>query len=235
MFKKLMLSAQLFLCFLVFPTIAFAQAVVPDPSSIAPVVNPPNPQTNIVVSLTDYLTGNVTVYDAMKQALLACQQQHAAKLVIPTGRYVFDDPKVLQGFGSHIGIFGQSDLIIDGQGSEFVFHFPLLGVGFAGSQRVIVRNLVIDTDLQLASLGVVQKVGGNTNIRILDAYPVNANTQVQVISPYDIHNLTWKALPGEVYYPTNVTLVSPQTFSSPAFSSLADGEEVIVRHYSVLG
>jgi hypothetical protein len=235
MSNRLMLSAQLVLCLIVFSAKGFAQAVVPDPSSIAPVINPPNPQTNVVISLANYLTSNVTVYDAMRQALDTCRQQRAARLVIPPGRYVFDDPKVMQGFGSHIGVFGQSDLIIDGQGSEFVFHFPLLGIGFSGSQRVIIRNLVIDTDLRLASLGVVQKVGANTNIRILDSYPVSASTPVQSISPYEIQNLKWKAAPGEVYYPTNVTLVSPQTFSSPAFNSLADGEEVIVRHYTYEG
>src|SRR5262245_29236772 len=122
MFKKLMFLVQLVLNLLVFSAVLFAQAVVPDPTSLAPVINPPNPQTNIVISLGDFLNGSVTVYEAMNQALIACQQQHAAKLVIPLGVYRFDDPKILQN-GYHVGIGNQSDLIIDGQGSQFIFHF----------------------------------------------------------------------------------------------------------------
>src|SRR2546421_10558388 len=45
-----------------------AQAIVPNPTDIAPVINPPNPQTNIVISLDDYLTGGVTVHDALQKA-----------------------------------------------------------------------------------------------------------------------------------------------------------------------
>ena len=234
MSNKLGQFAGLVLCVVAFSTNVYAQAVVPDPATLAPVINPPNPQTNIVISLGDYLTGH-TVFEAMQLALTACQSQHAARLVIPLGKYVFDDPKI-PAQQSHIAVSNQSDLIIDGQGSEFVFHFPTNGFNFFNVQRVIVRNLIVDTDMQLASLGVVHKVGANTNIQILDAYPVTASTPVAIVAPYDIQNLKWASSadvlnPWEVYFPTNVTFVGPQTFSAPAFNSLLDGEGVVVEHH----
>ena len=234
MYRRVILIARLLFVFISFASSASPQAVVPNPADIAPVINPPNPQTNIVLSLANFMTGGVSTYRAFKNALDACRLQHAAKLTIPTGHYVFDDPNILQD-GAHIGLYNLSDLIIDGQGSEFVFHFPKVGFVAGGSNRIIIRNLIVDTDLPLASLGVVQKAGGSTNIRILDAYPVNSSTPVYAISPYDIGNMKWRATPGEVFDPVNVTLAAPQTFTSPSFNSLTDGEEVVVRHYGYQG
>src|SRR4051812_1139114 len=85
---------RLVFCLLSFSATVCAQAIVPNPSDIAPVINQPNAQNSTIISLADYMIGNVTVHDALKQALLACQQNQASKLVIPTGRYVIDDPKV---------------------------------------------------------------------------------------------------------------------------------------------
>ncbi len=78
---------------------------------------------------------------------------------------------------------------------------------------------------------MAHKVNGKTNIVFLNSYPVSAGTPFRIISPYDITNLKWKAIPGEIFDPQNVSMVSAQTFTSPDFSSLFEGEEVIVRHY----
>ncbi len=127
-------------------SIAFPQATVPDPATIAPVINPPNPQTNIVLSLADFTTDEngqpLSTYQRFKRALDACRQQNAEKLVIPTGTYIFDDPQILQA-NAHLGIYSLSDLIIDGQGSQFVFHFPKHGIDVEDTRRVIIRNLAI--------------------------------------------------------------------------------------------
>ncbi len=230
----LLVSASIYVAGILLASTAYSQAIVPDPASIAPVINPPKPKTNIVLSLADFTTDEnghpLSTYQRFKRALDACRQQNAAKLVIPTGTYVFDDPQILQE-NAHIGLYSLSDLIIDGQGSELVCHFPKHGIDVEGTQRVIIRNLAIDTDLRLASLGVVHKVNGTTNIVFLNSYPVTAGTPFRIISPYDIANLKWKAMPGEIFDPQNVSMVSPQTFTSPAFNPLLDGEEVIVRHY----
>ncbi len=237
MYRRLLLIGQLIFVCVLFASTASPQAVVPNPADIAPVINPPVPQTNIVVSLADYLTGNVSVFDAMRQALLACQQKHAVKLIIPTGTYVFDDPKVPQ-FNYHVGIGNLSDLIIDGQGSQFIFHYPTSGILLVNSQRIIIRNLTIDTDLPLASLGHATKLSdGRTGIRILDRYPVTAGMSVLLVAPYDIQNLKFKAVPLQYFIsnPQNVTMIAPQMFTSPDFDRLTEDEEVVVSHYSVFG
>jgi len=198
-----------------------------------PVVNPPNPSTNIIISLADYLTPGVSTYQAMKRALDACKQQKAAKLIISPGRYVFDDPNVLQPPNTHVGIFGQSDLIIDGQGAEFVFRYPArIGFGFSSSERILIRNLIVDYDTLLASPGVVKKESnGKTSIRILDGYPASSSTVFAAVNRYDLKNLQWKRGDREIYAPRDVTMTAPQTFVSTDFDRFADGDEVIIRHY----
>src|SRR5215831_2971380 len=72
MSNRLLLYAGLFFCIVAFSATVYAQAVLPDPSTLAPVINPPNPQTNIVISLGEYLTGH-TPFEVMQLALTACQ------------------------------------------------------------------------------------------------------------------------------------------------------------------
>ena len=235
--RRSFFMAQSTFCLLLLATTLCAQAVVPNPADIAPVINPPNPQTNIVISLADFMTSGVTVFDAMRQALLACQQKHAAKLIIPTGTYAFDDPKVPQ-FNYHVGIGNLSDLVIDGQDSQFIFHYPTSGILLVNSQRILIRNLTIDTDLPLASLGNATKLSdGRTAIRILDRYPVTAGMPVLLVAPYDIQKLKFKAVPLQYFIsnPQNVTMIAPQMYTSPDFDRLTEGEEVVVSHYSVFG
>jgi hypothetical protein len=235
LFKRFRPLALLGLFFIVLPASVFPQAVVPDPADIAPVINPPNPQTNIVLSLADFMGGGVTTYQAFKNALTACRQQHAAKLIIPNGRYVFDDPQIPQAF-VHVDLAGLSDLVVDGQGSELIFHYPVFGVHFDVSRRIVLRNLILDYDFQIASAGVAKKeTNSTTSIHILDDYPINENTFIHIISPYDITNLRWKAAPGEIYDVQNLTLIRPQTIVSPAFNSLSDGEELVLVYYANQG
>ncbi len=200
---------------------------------VSPVVNLPNPQTNIVISLADFMTNGVSTYEAFKRALDACRQRRAAKLIIPTGRYVFDDPKILQpDVNVHIGLFQLSDLTIDGQGSEFVFHHPRIGFVSGGNQRLLIRNITVDWDITLASPGIVKKEpNGQTSIRISDGYPANENTVFGAVNSYDIKGLRWAKGGAEVYNPRNVTMIAPQSFVSPDFSHFTDGEEVLIRHY----
>ncbi len=89
----LLVSASIYVAGILLASTAYSQAIVPDPASIAPVINPPKPKTNIVLSLADFTTDEnghpLSTYQRFKRALDACRQQNAAKLVIPTGTYVF--------------------------------------------------------------------------------------------------------------------------------------------------
>ena len=63
------------------------------------------------------------------------------------------------------------------RGRSLFFDFPVLGIVMDGDQRVIIRNLVIDTDLRLASL---RGSGGRGRYQHPDPgrIPVTASTPV---------------------------------------------------------
>ena len=196
-----------------------------DPS---PVVNPPVPRTNITVSMAEFLTSGVTPPRAFAQALAAARQRRAARLIIPPGVYRMDE---LAG-DFHLAITDVQDLVIDGQGAEFVFTHPRGGILIVDALRVAIRNLVVDYDLRLASPGVVQREGdGATTIRVDDAYPIDATTPVQAVTRYTHATRSWAKARPEVHYPAGLTLRRAQTLQSPSFAVFEPGTEVIVRHY----
>jgi hypothetical protein len=203
-----------------------------------PVVNPPNPQSDVVVSLSEFLPGN-TPFSAFAKAFNACRERHAAKLVIPPGRYVFDDPAISSNpLGSHIPVPSQTDLVIEGQGAELVFHYNQPGISFTGCQRVLLRDVAIDWDFPMASPGrVVRMSDGRVAVRVADGYPVSGTTPIDAVSEFDVAKKSWArsrmdfTSRFEVYYPRSIEMVAPQTFYSPDFVSLQEGLEVLVRHY----
>jgi len=88
-----------------------------------------------------------------------------------------------------------------------------------GDQRVIIRNLVIVTDLRLSSLRGSEDRGRYQHPDP-GRMPGYGQYSCCFYLEYCIQNLKWKAAPGEVY-PANLTPYSSQIFSSPAFNLLA--------------
>jgi hypothetical protein len=193
-----------------------------------PVVNPPIPRTSVTVSMAEFMTAGVPPGQAFAQAVNAARQRQAARLVIPPGVYRID---ALNQY-VHLVLDDLQDLVIDGQGAEFVFTRPANGFLVTNVRRVVIRNLIVDYDLRLASPGVVQRESdGATTIRVDDAFPIDASTPVQAVTRYTHATRSWaKALP-EVYYPANLTLRRAQTLQSPSFGVFTPGTEVIVRHH----
>lgn len=201
----------------------------------SPVVSPPNPANDTVINLADYKTVNGTAnsdWKAMVLALQACEQTHAAALNIPHGTYSFDDPKILQrNMGGHIQVAGRRDFTIQGNDSTFIFHHLRNGFDFSDCQRVLITNLTIQWDLDLAVPATVS-VANNLKVLIVDpSFPISQSTPVGAVTEYDIQNLRWKMNAKEIYRPKNVTLSAPQTLSSPDFSMFAEGSTVAVRTY----
>ncbi len=91
---------------------------------------------------------------AVAKALEACKANESSILVFPKGRYDFyapTDGKRIVGFPVH----GQKNLVIDGDGSEFVFH-GIMGVGaLTDSQNVTLRNFSVDWDKPLIAQGTI--------------------------------------------------------------------------------
>lgn len=89
--------------------------------AVKPVVHPPKPRTDTVVALTDFLVDDgrpVSNFEAFRRAIEACRRMRAARLVIPPGRYVFDDERILeaQGVSRSKGTAPSSCSTLRGQG-----------------------------------------------------------------------------------------------------------------------
>ncbi len=178
--------------------------------------------------MAEFLTAGVTPPQAFARALDAARQRQAARLIIPPGVYRMDE---LAG-DFHLAITDVQDLVIDGQGAEFVFTHPRGGVLIVNALRVAIRNLVVDYDLRLASPGVVQReADGATTVRVDDAYPIDTTTPVQAVTRYTHATRSWAKARPEAYYPTSLSLRRAQTLQSPSFAVFEPGTEVIVRHH----
>jgi hypothetical protein len=206
------------------------------PEAVADVVvKTPQPRTSITIDVGDYLRlpdgSPQTPYLAFRAALDAAREQKAARVVVPPGRYVFSNPQVARE-NAHLLVVLQQDLEIDGQGAELVFtNTQAQGIVLAAAERILIRNLSIDWDAHLASSGVVQRrPDGTAAIRIDDKYPVAADVAFESVSEFDVAARRWKGSLTEAYYPRDVRMIAPQTFTSPDFNRFADGAEVIVRH-----
>jgi hypothetical protein len=165
-------------------------------------------------------------------ALQACRQTHAAVLNIPTGTYTFNDPNILTfNGGGHIQLSNLTDLSINGNGSTFIFHYVRNGFDFYNCQRILLENLTVEWDFDIAVPGTVQSLNGSNVIVVNSAYPITASTPVGAVTEYDTANMKWQMSAREVYNPSSVTLVAPQTLSSPDFSIFPVGDAVAVRTY----
>lgn len=202
---------------------------------VLPVVNTPHPSTTTVINFTDYKVTNGqtnTDWQTMILALQACQQTHAAILNIPQGTYTFDDPNILTfNGGGHIQLSNLTDLTINGNGSTFVFHYVRNGFDFYNCQRILLENLTVEWDFDIAVPGTVQSLNGSNVIVVNPDYPITASTPVGAVTEYDTANMKWQMNAQEIYNPSNVTLVAPQTLSSPDFSMFPVGDTVAVRTY----
>ena len=91
---------------------------------------------------------------AVAKALEACKTHESSILVFPKGRYDFyvpEDNRRIVG----LPIAEQKNLVIDGEGSEFIFH-GILGVGsLTDSQNITLRNFTVDWDRPLIAQGTI--------------------------------------------------------------------------------
>lgn len=100
---------------------------------------------------------NYCNYTPMKEALSYCKNHNIGKLIIPKGVYYFKDCTD----DSFIDLSGMKNFILDGQGSEFIFESVHSYLSFANSHQILVKNLFLDWNWDIAplsSIGVVSKV-----------------------------------------------------------------------------
>jgi hypothetical protein len=91
--------------------------------------------------------------DAVQKALEICKGKESAILVFPKGRYDFYP--TTEGRQNGIAIVNQKNLVIDGQGSEFIFH-GIMGVCLISrSENITVRNFSVDWDKPFIAQGTI--------------------------------------------------------------------------------
>ena len=98
--------------------------------------------------------GKTDCVAAVAKALEACKEHQASILVFPKGRYDFyapEDGRRIVG----IPITGQKNLVIDGDGSEFIFHGILGVAALTDSQNITLRNFSVDWDRPLIAQGTI--------------------------------------------------------------------------------
>ena len=114
------------------------------------------------INVTDFgvkSDSRINAVKGVRAAIAACRKESAATLVFPKGRYDFwaqhseeieyyesntldNNPKICP-----IVLKGFEDLIIEGNGSEFICHGRMQPLTLENCQSVIVRNLNIDWDI----------------------------------------------------------------------------------------
>jgi hypothetical protein len=125
---------------------------------------------------------------AVIEALLACRTAEGPKtLVFPKGRYHFRPEMAVerhlymtnhdQGGTRRIAfhLCGHTDLTIDGQGSEFIFHGSIIPFLLDHAERIVLKRFAIDWERPMFEQGTVADTGeGTFDIRLREGTSYDA-------------------------------------------------------------
>ncbi len=147
-------------------------------------------RSGTVYALTDFGAKAETGFcntQAFRAAIAACQQSPGAVLSIPKGVYhLYTAPE-----GLHLPLHGIHDLTIAGNGSELIFHTPVAYFDILDSERIHLKDLVLDwswADAPLASVGVIEQVaedGSYLDVRFPACEQVPADMEIRIVGPFD--------------------------------------------------
>ncbi len=151
--------------------------------------------TGRICSLTDFGAKaekgfcNTAAFGA---ALDFCKKNPGTALRIPQGVYHFyNAPDQV-----HIAIHDMHDLLVDGEGSELIFHTPVTYFDILDSHHIHLKNMIMDwawEDAPLASVGVVETVAENgewIDLRFPTLSKVPENMEIRIVGPFDPHRYT---------------------------------------------
>jgi Right handed beta helix region len=215
---------------------------VPDGSDVRVLVKAPAPAQPGKILKVPPITSAESANDYFDRAIKEAISGGYAAVIFPTGIYNFGAPPPAS--QSHWVIKGAKDLTIDGQGSTLNFVSPVVaGVTIGSSQRVIFKGFNIDWPNELmASVGTIASIDKQRHtmrVKIEPQYPVNANTQVVALSPWDAKSdsknphFALKNYQKEQYTNNRGTVyLGNNTFEVPYWNSYIEvGDVVLVRHW----
>lgn len=151
------------------------------------------------IVVTDYgLTpGNKqNALPAVKRILDACRGKSGVTIKFPQGRYDFyPDRGLKQDVGLLIGKL--NDLIIEGNGSEFIFHGNMSIATIFGSANITLRNFTVDWERPFISQGTIIAVDDNYIDLLIDKkqYPyIIENERIKFTGEDWIREVEWHNL-----------------------------------------
>ncbi len=124
---------------------------------------------------------------AFRTAIEACRLHPGSRLDIPHGVYHFYQPID----GVHIPLHHVSDLTIEGNGSELIFHTPVEYWDIRNSTRIHLKNLVMDwawEERPLASVGVLKELapdGSYLDVSFPACDSVPEDMEIRIVGPFD--------------------------------------------------
>lgn len=140
---------------------------------------------------------------AFQSALDFARENPGTVLEIPQGVYHFySAPDNI-----HMAIHNIQDLTIDGNNSEFYFHIPVAYFDILDSDRIHIKDLILDwdwDDAPLATVGVVQKVaddGSYMDVLFPGVASVPEDLEIRIVGPFDPYRYTPGAAHGIEFRP----------------------------------
>jgi parallel beta-helix repeat protein len=216
----------------------------PDGRDVRVLVKAPAPAQPSKILHVPQITPGRTANDYFSSAINEAISGGYAAVVFPTGTYHFVAPASPS--NGHLLIKGAKDLVIDGQGSTLDFASPLAaGVTISGSQRVVFKGFNIDwPNTTMASLGTIISIDKRNNphtmrVQIGAQYPVDANTQIIALSPWDAktdprnpHFSLTNYYKEQYVLNRGTVYVGNRTFQVPYWNGYIEvGDIVLVRHF----
>jgi len=123
---------------------------------------------------------------AVLAAFDKCKADKAGGVVFPKGRYDFHEGANSQSPRMGVPISDMHGVVIDGQGSEFVFHGIMGCFTFSQCSDITVKNAVIDWERPPFSVGTITATGEDWfEVDVFPEFPVQDGETVQAMMDYE--------------------------------------------------
>jgi len=163
--------------------------------------------------------------------------ERAQGVLFPKGRYDFHEGANPKSPRMSLPVDDAHGIVIDGQGSEFIFHGITSCFGFGRCSDVTVKDMVIDWERPPFSVGTITAtVDDGFEVEVFPEFPVQGNETVQAFMDYEPdtglpcrHGLDVYCLNN----PAKTELVRPQVLRvHPPFKipPVTVGKLIVLRH-----
>jgi len=174
---------------------------------------------------------------AVLAAFERCKTENACGIAFPRGRYDFHAPAEPEKRGVLFPVRELHDAVVDGRGSELIFHGITGCFFFANCSGVTVRDLVIDWERPPFSVGVITAAAeGSFEVEVHPEFPVQGGEPVRAFMDYEPDTGLPCGQGLDVYAletPLATELVRPQVLRvtlPPHVKTVTPGKWAVLRH-----